>query len=150
MRHSDQMERGSNLPAGTLTFLFSDIERSTRHLQEFGPAWSGALEDHHRLMREAIAEHAGTEVDTAGDSFLAVFATAPDAVRAALALKSAQADRRTDLPLQDDHHPQGQAASADPHRAPVADGEHAGTRRTTSMPGMTPTSFVVSSGSSPC
>jgi class 3 adenylate cyclase len=85
MRHSDQMERGSNLPAGTLTFLFSDIERSTRHLQEFGPAWSGALEDHHRLMREAIAEHAGTEVDTAGDSFLAVFATAPDAVRAALA-----------------------------------------------------------------
>jgi predicted ATPase/class 3 adenylate cyclase len=79
------MEPAGELPAGTLTFLFSDIERSTRHLQELGAAWSGALENHHRLMREAIAEHAGTEVDTAGDSFFAVFATAPDAVRAALA-----------------------------------------------------------------
>jgi class 3 adenylate cyclase len=79
------MERSGDLPAGTLTFLFSDIEGSTRHLQDLGPAWSGALDDHHSLMREAIAEHGGTEVVNEGDSFFAVFPTASDAVRAALA-----------------------------------------------------------------
>ncbi|HEX7171240.1 MAG TPA: adenylate/guanylate cyclase domain-containing protein [Candidatus Limnocylindria bacterium] len=79
------MERSAALPSGTLTFLFSDIEGSTRLLQELGPAWNAALEDHRRLTREAIAEHAGTEVDTEGDSFFVVFPTAPDAVRAALA-----------------------------------------------------------------
>jgi len=79
------MERSGDLPAGTLTFLFSDIEGSTRHLQDLGPAWSGALDDHHSLMRGAIAEHGGTEVVTEGDSFFAVFPTASDAVGAALA-----------------------------------------------------------------
>jgi predicted ATPase/class 3 adenylate cyclase len=79
------MERSGELPTGTLTFLFSDIERSTRLIQELGPAWTGALDDHHRLMREAIAEHAGTEVAAEGDSFFAVFPTAADGVRAALA-----------------------------------------------------------------
>ena len=79
------MDRSRELPGGTLTFLFSDIEGSTHLLQELGSAWNAALDDHHRLMREAITEHAGTEVAAEGDSLFAVFPTAPDAVRAAYA-----------------------------------------------------------------
>ena len=85
------MKRSGDLPAGTLTFLFSDIEGSTRHLQDLGPAWTGALDDHHSLMREAIAEHGGTEVVNEGDSFFAVFPTAADAVMAALAAQRSSA-----------------------------------------------------------
>lgn len=83
------MDRSGELPVGTLTFLFSDIERSTRLLQELGRAWNAALDEHHRLMREAIAEHGGTEVAAEGDSFFAVFPTASDAVRAAVAAQRA-------------------------------------------------------------
>jgi predicted ATPase/class 3 adenylate cyclase len=86
------VQQSGELPTGTLTFLFSDIERSTRLLQELGPAWTGTLDNHDRLMREAIAEHAGTAVTTGGDSFFAVFATAPDAVKAALAAQRKLAD----------------------------------------------------------
>jgi class 3 adenylate cyclase len=75
----------TELPTGTLTFLFSDIEGSTRLVKDLGARWKEVLNEHHRLMRAAIAAHGGTEVGTEGDSFFAVFSTAPSAVAAAIA-----------------------------------------------------------------
>jgi predicted ATPase/class 3 adenylate cyclase len=72
------------LPSGTVTFLFSDIEGSTRLLQELGERrYAEALAEHRRIMRQAFALSNGTEVDTQGDAFFAAFATAPDAIDAA-------------------------------------------------------------------
>jgi predicted ATPase/class 3 adenylate cyclase len=70
-------------PTGTVTFLFTDIEGSTRLLHELGDSYRGALEDHRRLLREAFEGHAGYEVDTQGDAFFVAFSRAQDAVRAA-------------------------------------------------------------------
>jgi len=75
------------LPTGTLTFLFTDIEGSTRLLEALGEALTPVLERHHALLREAIAVGEGTEVSTEGDAFFAVFPSAP---RAAAAAASAQ------------------------------------------------------------
>jgi predicted ATPase len=71
------------LPRGTVTFLFTDIEGSTRLLHELGDGYGGVLADHHRLLRQVWVRHGGVEVDTAGDAFFVVFARAADAVRAA-------------------------------------------------------------------
>jgi predicted ATPase/class 3 adenylate cyclase len=72
------------LPTGTVTFLFTDIEGSTRLLQQLGSERYAALEaEHHRLVRTACAAHGGCEVDTAGDGFFVVFPTAHDALAAA-------------------------------------------------------------------
>jgi predicted ATPase/class 3 adenylate cyclase len=72
------------LPSGTVTFLFSDIEGSTRVLDELGAkAYAAVLAEHRRVMREAFAAHGGVEVDTQGDAFFVAFPTAPEAVRAA-------------------------------------------------------------------
>jgi predicted ATPase/class 3 adenylate cyclase len=74
------------LPEGTVTFLFTDIEGSTRLLHELGPArYADALADHRRIVREAAAEYGGTEVDTQGDAFFIAFPTAGGAATAALA-----------------------------------------------------------------
>jgi class 3 adenylate cyclase len=73
------------LPAGTVTLLFSDIERSTQLLERLGSRYAELLEEHHRIVRAAVAEHGGHEVRTAGDSFFVAFARAHDAVRAAVA-----------------------------------------------------------------
>jgi predicted ATPase/class 3 adenylate cyclase len=74
----------SNLPSGTVTFLFTDIEGSTRLLHELGPAgYAEALARHRRLLREAFARHGGVEVDTQGDAFFVAFPTAPGALEAA-------------------------------------------------------------------
>ncbi|MEO7981033.1 MAG: adenylate/guanylate cyclase domain-containing protein [Sporichthyaceae bacterium] len=74
----------ARLPTGTVTFLFTDIEGSTRLLHELGPeAYAGALLEHRRLVRAAVAAHDGVEVDTQGDAFFVAFPTAPAAVRAA-------------------------------------------------------------------
>ncbi len=74
------------LPTGTVTFLFTDIEGSTRLLHALGPeAYAEALAEHRRLLREAFAAHSGVEVDTQGDAFFVAFPTAPGAVAAALA-----------------------------------------------------------------
>jgi len=81
----------TRLPTGTLTFLLSDIEGSTQLLQRLGDRWSGALEQHHRLLRAAIREQGGREVTTEGDSFFIVFPTAPAAVAAAAAAQRALA-----------------------------------------------------------
>ena len=69
----------SKLPAGTVTFLFSDIEGSTRLLQRLGDAWGDVLADHRRLLRDAFTATDGREVDTQGDAFFVVFPRAGDA-----------------------------------------------------------------------
>src|ERR1043166_7055354 len=71
------------LPRGTVTFLFTDIEGSTRLLHELGDGYADALAEHRRLVRGAIASHRGVEVDTRGDAFFVAFAGAHDAVAAA-------------------------------------------------------------------
>ena len=73
----------TELPTGTVTFLFTDVEGSTRLLQEHGAAYADLLAEHRRLLREAFAAHAGVEVDTQGDAFFVAFARATDAVAAA-------------------------------------------------------------------
>jgi predicted ATPase/class 3 adenylate cyclase len=82
-----------SLPAGTVTFLFTDIEGSTQLLQTLGSgAYAQARDQHHRLLREVFAVHRGVEVDTQGDAFFVAFATAPAAVEAAAAATRALAD----------------------------------------------------------
>ncbi|HJR19411.1 MAG TPA: adenylate/guanylate cyclase domain-containing protein, partial [Actinomycetota bacterium] len=68
----------------TVTFLFSDIEGSTRLVQALGDRYVSVLEDQQRVLREAFAAHDGVELGTEGDSFFVVFPAAPDAVAAAL------------------------------------------------------------------
>jgi predicted ATPase/class 3 adenylate cyclase len=80
------------LPTGTVTFLFTDIEGSTRLLHALGPdAYAEALAEHRRLLRKAFAAHDGVEVDTQGDAFFVAFPTAPGAAAAALAGRAALA-----------------------------------------------------------
>jgi predicted ATPase/class 3 adenylate cyclase len=81
--------REMELPTGTVTFLFTDIEGSTRLLQELGDAYGTVQNDHMRLMREAIAAGSGTELRTEGDSFFAVFPSAGGAMQAAVAAQRA-------------------------------------------------------------
>jgi len=71
------------LPSGTVTFLFTDIEGSTRLLHELGDAYADALAEHRRALRAAFAAHGGVEVDTQGDAFFVAFARAGDALEAA-------------------------------------------------------------------
>jgi predicted ATPase len=72
-----------DLPSGTVTFLFSDIEGSTRLLHELGDEYAAALADHRSVFRTAFAANGGVEVDTQGDAFFSAFARASDAVAAA-------------------------------------------------------------------
>jgi predicted ATPase/class 3 adenylate cyclase len=72
------------LPKGTVTFLFTDIEGSTRLLQHLGAdRYAQVRAEHERLLRAAFTAHDGREVDTQGDSFFVVFPTAHDALAAA-------------------------------------------------------------------
>jgi class 3 adenylate cyclase len=57
------------LPTGTVTFLFTDIERSTGLLREHPQVYAATLTEHRQLIRAAVAAHGGREVDTQGDSF---------------------------------------------------------------------------------
>src|SRR5581483_7370532 len=79
------------LPTGTVTFLFTDIEGSTRLLQELGDAYADVLAEHRRILREAWREHDGVEVDTQGDAFFVAFSRATQAVAAAAQAQSALA-----------------------------------------------------------
>jgi predicted ATPase/class 3 adenylate cyclase len=73
-----------DLPRGTVTFLFTDVEGSTRLLHELGSkSYAKALAEHRRLLREAFARHDGVEVDTQGDAFFVAFADAGEALAAA-------------------------------------------------------------------
>ena len=73
----------TELPTGTVTFLFTDIEGSTRLLRELGDGYADVLAEHRRALREAWREHDGVEVDTQGDAFFVAFSRATDAVAAA-------------------------------------------------------------------
>ena len=70
----------ADLPSGTVTFLFTDVEGSTKLLHELGAeAYAEALAEHRRVIREACAAEGGVEVDTQGDAFFFAFPTAPGA-----------------------------------------------------------------------
>ena len=73
----------TELPAGTVTFLFTDLEGSTRLFQEYPDAMQGALARHDDIVRDAIEGHAGVVVKTTGDGFHAVFASVRRAIDAA-------------------------------------------------------------------
>ena len=68
-----QTATAARLPTGTVTFLFSDIEGSTRLLAALGDRYPPMLEAHAEILRGAIGAHEGTVVNTEGDSFFAVF-----------------------------------------------------------------------------
>src|SRR5947207_15290573 len=74
----------SNLPTGTVTFLFTDIEGSTKRWEQYPQAMQSALERHDALLRQAIEANGGYVFKTVGDAFCAAFATAPQALGAAL------------------------------------------------------------------
>src|SRR5512132_2666522 len=76
------------LPTGTVTFLFTDIEGSTKLLHELGDRYADVLADHRRVIREAVAANEGVEVDTQGDAFFVAFERAADAVAAAAAAQA--------------------------------------------------------------
>ena len=78
------MEAAPERPQGTVTFLFTDIERSTQLARELGAEFGPLRAEHRRLLREAFARHDGHEIDTAGDGFFVVFDRAGDAVAAAV------------------------------------------------------------------
>jgi predicted ATPase/DNA-binding SARP family transcriptional activator len=78
------LELAGELRPGTVTFLFTDIEGSTSLLHDLGQRYGDALATHRRLLRDAFASHGGNEVDTQGDAFFVSFASASDAVAAAL------------------------------------------------------------------
>jgi class 3 adenylate cyclase len=77
------------LPGGAVTFLFSDIEGSTRLVKALREQYPRVLAEHRQLVRAAIAAHAGYEVDTQGDAFFAAFGSAKQAVLCALAIQRA-------------------------------------------------------------
>jgi len=77
------------LPSGTVTFLFSDVEGSTRLLREHGEGYAELWGEHRRVIRNAFERHGGVEVDTQGDAFFVAFARTSDA-RAAAADRGAE------------------------------------------------------------
>ena len=81
----------ADLPTGTITFLFTDIEGSTRRWDEQPEAMRHALARHDTILREAIEQHGGHVFKTIGDAFCAAFARATDAVAAAVAAQRALA-----------------------------------------------------------
>jgi len=78
-------------PTGAVTFLFTDIEGSTRLWEEFADSMRMALARHDALLRQAIGQHRGFIFKTGGDAFYAAFGAAPDGVAAALAAQQALA-----------------------------------------------------------
>jgi predicted ATPase/class 3 adenylate cyclase len=81
----------TDLPTGTVTFLFTDIEGSTGLLQALGDRYGAVLDEHAAILRRALADHGGVEVSTHGDAFFVVFTSPPAAVRAAVAAQRALA-----------------------------------------------------------
>ena len=73
------------LPGGTVTFLFSDVEGSTRLLEQLGDRYGDVHREHRRILREQLADAGGSEVDTQGDAFFFSFERARDAVSGAVA-----------------------------------------------------------------
>src|SRR5713226_4804679 len=82
-----------DLTIGTVTLLFSDIEGSTRLVQQLGERYAEVLADCRHLLRQVFVEYNGREVDTQGDAFFVAFARATDAVGAAAAIQRVLAER---------------------------------------------------------
>jgi predicted ATPase/DNA-binding SARP family transcriptional activator len=82
---------GEPRPSGTVTFLFTDVEGSTRLLRELGADYAKALEEHRHLLRASFAACQGFEVDTQGDAFFFAFGSAKEAVAAAVEAQRALA-----------------------------------------------------------
>jgi len=81
-----------DLPSGTVTFLFTDVEGSTKLLHKLGAErYAAALTEHRRAIRAASSRSGGVEVDTQGDAFFVAFPTAPGALEAARAMTEALA-----------------------------------------------------------
>ena len=74
----------TDLPSGTVTFLFTDVEGSTRLLKQLGEGYGEVLAAQQSILREAFAASDGQEIDTQGDSFFVAFSRAKDAVAAAV------------------------------------------------------------------
>jgi class 3 adenylate cyclase len=87
-----------DLPTGTVTLLFADIEGSTRLLQELGTAYAVVLDEYRRFLRVAVERWGGRVVDAPGDGVLAVFPRAGDAVAAAAGADEASVARRRGRP----------------------------------------------------
>ena len=82
----------SELPAGTVTFVFTDIEGSTRLLKRLGTRYAGLLSRHREIVRSALAQNRGREMDTQGEGFFLAFGRAKDAVAATVAIQRAHDD----------------------------------------------------------
>jgi class 3 adenylate cyclase len=78
------------IPSGTVTFVFTDIEGSTRLLKELGDRYGDLLATHRRLIRDVFSRYGGEEIDTQGDAFFYSFGRAREAVKAAI-----EAQRKT-------------------------------------------------------
>jgi predicted ATPase/class 3 adenylate cyclase len=88
----------ADLPAGTVTFLFTDVEGSTKLLHELGAeAYAERLAEHRRVVRQACSARAGIEVDTQGDAFFVAFPTPQGALEAAQAINEELASGRIAL-----------------------------------------------------
>jgi len=85
------MNSGQRLPLGSVTFLFTDIEGSTRLLQQLGEKFSTVLEEHRQILLEECETHNGRVVGTQGDSFFVAFASAEDAISAVMQAQRALA-----------------------------------------------------------
>ncbi len=72
------------LPSGTVTFVFTDIEDSTEHLKRLGDEYAAVLTAHRKIVRDSFGARDGVEIDTQGDAFFYVFRSARDAVAAAV------------------------------------------------------------------
>ena len=113
-----------DLPSGTVTFLFTDIEGSTKLLRELGAErYAKALAEHRSLLREVLDAHGGVEVDTQGDAFFVAFPTAPGALEAASAamsrLAAGQIRVRMGIHTGTPHLTDEGYAGADVHRLPL-------------------------------
>jgi predicted ATPase/class 3 adenylate cyclase len=86
-----QLRSRPALPTGTVTFLFSDIEGSTRLVGALGGGFTAVLERHQAILRETFEANGGVEVATEGDSFFVVFPSAADAIAGAVAAQRALA-----------------------------------------------------------
>ncbi|HET6945989.1 MAG TPA: protein kinase, partial [Gaiellaceae bacterium] len=84
MREAERERGTTELPTGTVTFLFTDIEGSTDLLKQLGEGYAAALAEHHRILRKAVEEQGGREIDNQGDSFLFAFERANTALGAAV------------------------------------------------------------------
>jgi class 3 adenylate cyclase len=84
----------SDFPSGVVTLMLTDIEGSTRLVQDLGEGYSSVLESVRKLIRDAVGDHQGFEVDSRADEFFAVFAEAGQGLAAAIEIQTAMQDTK--------------------------------------------------------